>query len=238
MNIDIKQTSFNNAMQRYHDSNYYQYIYKVVSVLNVSMQVYLSVVLFTLATPWYSFVAIMIVAYLVTDFINGYVHMYMDNNHNYDSLVGPFIASFHLHHQNPNYRDFPIWKIYFNESGSKFWLVPFLMLTIVVSLFSANEYFLLFLIFIGIFSSVAEVSHFLCHNSNSKIVLFLQKTHILLSMKHHIHHHEKDNQSYAFLNGSSDVILDKIATKFYSGYKEHSDLHAKMYVGPNTDNRG
>jgi len=238
MNINTKQVSFNNAMQRYHENKNYQKIYKLVSILNVSMQFYLFILLFSLSIEWYIFVGIFIVSYFITDFINGYVHMYMDNNDSYDSMVGPFIASFHLHHKTPSYRNFSIWRIYFNESGSKFWLVPFLMLTIILSLFSINEYFLLSLILIGILSSVAEVSHFLCHNSNSKIVLLLQKMNILLSMKHHASHHEKDNQSYAFLNGMSDFLLDKIADKIYNGYKENSDLHAKAYVGTDTDNRG
>ena len=238
MNINTKQISFNNAMQKYHENRNYQYIYKLVSVLNILMQFYLFILLFSLSLEWYVFLSIFIVSYFMTDFINGYVHMYMDNNDRYDSLVGPFIASFHLHHKTPNYRDFPIWKIYFNESGSKFWLVPFLMLTIIGSLFSLNENFLVFLILVGILSSVAEVSHFLCHNSNAKTVVFLQKMNILLSMKHHSLHHEQDNQSYAFLNGMSDFILDKIASKIYGGYKENTDLHAKAYVGSDTSNRG
>jgi len=33
-------------------------------------------------------------------------------------------------------------------------------------------------------------------------------------------------------------ILDKIASKIYGGYKEKTDLHAKAYVGEDTDNRG
>lgn len=238
MNINTKQISFNRAMQEYHENKNYQYIYKVVSIVNVSLQFYLAIVLFSLSVEWYMFAIIFLLAYFFTDLINGYVHMYMDNNHNYESLVGPFIASFHLHHKTPAYRDASIFKIYFNESGSKFWLVPFLMLTLMLSFFSINEYFLLFLILIGILSSVAEVSHFLCHNSTHKFVLFLQNNHILLSMKHHSNHHEKDNQSYAFLNGMSDFILDRIASKFYGGYQEHSDLHAKAYVGSDTDNRG
>ena len=238
MNIHTKQISFKNAMQKYHANKIYHYIYKLVSVLNVSMQLYLFILLFSLSIEWYAFSAILLGSYFMTDLINGYVHMYMDNNDNYDSMAGPFIASFHLHHKTPNYRDFPIWKIYFNESGSKFWLVPFLMLTIILSFLEVNEHLLLSLILIGILSSVAEVSHFLCHNSNSKVVLFLQDMNILLSMKHHRNHHEKDNQSYAFLNGMSDFILDKIASKIYGGYKEKTDLHAKAYVGENTDNRG
>ena len=237
MNQNKKQLAFNRAMQKYHQDKRYQQTYKIVSVLNVTMQFYLFALLFTLHLTWYGFIGIFLLSYFVTDFINGYVHMYMDNNQKYDSLFGPFIASFHLHHQTPNYREFPIYKIYFNESGSKFWLLPFLLITIVLSLFSVNDYLLLSLIFIGILSSVAEVSHFLCHNSQSNIVLFLQKSKLLLPMKHHLRHHQKDNQSYAFLNGTSDFLLDKVAKRFYNGYKEHSDLDATMYKGEDTGNR-
>lgn len=238
MNLNKKQIAFNAAMKKYHQNKRYQYIYTLVSILNVSMQLYLFVLLFSFSIEWYFFVAIFVVAYFLTDFINGYIHMYMDNNDSYDSLMGPFIASFHLHHRTPNYQHFSIFKIYFNESGPKFWLVPFLMLTILLSFFTVNEYFLLILILVGILSSVAEVSHFLCHNSRSKLVLFLQKMNLLLSMKHHNRHHLKDNQSYAFLNGTSDFILDKIASKVYGGYKENSDLHANAYDGKDTSNRG
>ena len=238
MKLSSKQQEFNLAMKKYHENKRYQYIYLLVSVLNVGMQLYLVGLLFTLHFEWYGFVAVFLLSYFVTDFINGYVHMYMDNNENYNSLVGPFIASFHLHHRTPNYREFSVARIYFNESGTKFWLVLFLMLTILLSLFLPNPYFLLGLTLVGILSSVAEVSHFLCHNAKSKTVLFLQKIGLLLSMEHHINHHKKDNQSYAFLNGMSDFLLDRIAKRFYGGYKEHSDLHSEGYEGEDTGNRG
>jgi hypothetical protein len=183
-------------------------------------------------------IPLLFIAYFITDFINGYVHMFMDNNDNYRSIMGPFIASFHLHHRHPDYRNFPIMRIYFNESGSKFWLLPFLMFTIMMSFLDINDELLFLLILVGILSSVAEVSHFLCHNSKSKFVTLLQDSHILLSQKHHANHHEKDNQSYAFLNGMSDFLLDKIAARVYGGYKENSDLHTKLYDGEDTQNRG
>ena len=175
MNLNKKQRAFNKAMRKYHDNKIYQNIYKLVSILNVSIQIYLFILLFTFSIEWYMVLILFFISYFITDFVNGFVHMYMDNNDKYDSMVGPFIASFHLHHRTPEYKNFSIVRIYFNESGPKFWLVPFLMLTVILSLFSVSEYVLLTLIFIGILSSVAEVSHFLCHNSNSKVVLFLQK---------------------------------------------------------------
>ncbi len=237
MNINKKQISFNLAMEKYHENKYYGYVYLVVSSLNVGMQLYLFAFLFTLDFQWHIFLLLFIVAYFLTDFINGYVHLYMDNNHNYESLMGPFIASFHLHHRHPTYANFSLPRIYFNESGAKFWLVLFLLFTLFLSFMEINSAVLMILIFIGILSSVAEVSHFLCHNGKSKAVLFLQKIGLLLSMKHHLKHHEEDNQSYAFLNGMSDFLLDRVAQKFYNGYQNHSDLHAKAYVGKETSNR-
>jgi len=224
-------------MDKYHNSKRYGYVYKIVSVLNVAMQFYLFFLLFSLDIPPFLWVLVLGIAYFLTDFINGYVHMYMDNNHNYSSIMGPFIASFHMHHRHPQYRSFPLLKIYFNESGSKFWLVFFLIITICLSFFEVNDYLLAVLIFIGILSSVAEVSHFLCHNGESKTVKFLQKTYFLLSPKHHKNHHLKDNQSYAFLNGMSDFLLDRIAKKVYKGYQNGADIHAMAYEGKDTANR-
>ena len=76
-------------------------------------------------------------AFFLADLINGLVHMYMDNNDNYDSLPGPLIAAFHLHHRTPLYKKNPLLLVYFNESGSKIWLAVFL--------FMNNRLFLIFL---------------------------------------------------------------------------------------------
>lgn len=235
MDLHKKQIAFNTAMNKYHQHKSYATIYKLTSILNVSMQFYLFIFLFTLDMNVYIFVAVFIWAYFLTDFINGYVHMYMDNNDRYNSIVGPFICSFHLHHRNPNYNDASIVEVYFSESGSKFWLVPYLMLTIYMGFLNLNPYLMATSILVGILSSVAEVSHFLSHNSSHVIVKTLQKMKILLSLDTHIKHHQSDNKSYAFLNGMSDFILDRIAQKMYHGYKNYSDLHAQTYEGKDTN---
>ena len=235
--LTIKQKEFNNAMKSYHSHRYYKYIYKFISVTILILQFILFIKLWGLDVTWYGSIFAIFIAYFLTDFINGWVHMYMDNNDNYTSLWGSFIASFHLHHKTTKYKDANILIIYFNESGAKFWLVPYLLVVLWLSYISINSFILLILILIGIFSSIAEVSHYLCHNSTSKLVITLQKYHILLSLKHHQRHHENENQSYAFLNGSSDFILDYIAQKLYTGYKNGSDKHFEKYKGVGTDNR-
>jgi len=233
----IKQEQFNLAMHKYESEKHYKYIYKAVSIFNVSMQIVLLFMLFSLEISWYLYLIGFFMAYFLTDFINGLVHMYMDNNDNYNSIWGPFIASFHLHHKTEKYKKSNIFLIYFNESGAKFWLVPYLFLVLLLSFTPINSFLLLILIYIGILSSVAEVSHFLCHNSNSNFVAKMQKYKILLAMSHHENHHKYDNQSYAFLNGTSDFIIDRIAAKLYTGYKHNTDEHFKNYTGVGTDNR-
>ena len=224
-------------MHKYDSHNRYKLIYKIVSALNVSLQIILLFIIFSLEMSWYLYLIGLFIAYFLTDFINGLVHMYMDNNDNYNSIWGPFIASFHLHHKTQMYKNANIFIIYFNESGAKFWLVPYLLIVLLFWALEINSFVLLIFIYIGILSSVAEVSHFLCHNSNSNFIKKLQKYRILLPLSHHKNHHKYDNQSYAFLNGTSDFIIDKIAKKLYRGYKNGSDEHFEKYDGSGTENR-
>ena len=237
MSLSKKQQEFREAMQKYHSMARYQLTYKVVSFLNVTMQLFLVSTLFSFHLTALEHMLLFLVAYVVSDFINGGMHLYMDNSDDYKSLFGPFIASFHLHHKNPKYKDSNVVKLYYNESGVKFWLVPFQMLSIGLYFLGTNEIIITFLAYFSVLSSVAEVSHYLCHNSDSKFVLFLQKYHILLNKKHHDEHHQKDNKSYAFLNGMSDPLLNYIAKKYYHGYKKVSDLHYANYDGADTKNR-
>ncbi len=233
-----KQREFNKAMESYHSHNYYQYIYRLISVTIVTLQFVLFVKFWGLNLSLSGSLIALFIAYFLTDFINGYVHMYMDNNDSYTSVWGSFIASFHLHHKTNKYKDAHILLIYFNESGAKFWLVPYLLLVLILSYLSINQFILFILILIGILSSLAEVSHYLCHNDHSKFVTTLQKYRILLPVLHHERHHQNENENYAFLNGSSDFILNVIAKKFYKGYKDGSDKHFERYEGMGTDNRG
>lgn len=236
-NIKKKQEEFNQAMSSYHDKNYYNVIYLMVSTFNVTLQITLFTLLFSMNIEFYWYVIIGFIAYYMTDLINGLVHMYMDNNAEYKTIWGPFIASFHLHHKTPKYQDKSILLIYFFESGPKFWLVPYLSAVLIFTLLGINEIISNFLIFVGILSSVAEVSHYLCHNSNKPWVKVLQVMGLLLSKEHHNHHHKFDNKNYAFLNGMSDPLINIIAKKFYGGYVHGTDMHYQFYVGSDTKNR-
>lgn len=222
------------AINKYLTKPIYQRIEHSVSCLIIVLQI---ISAFNLFSTYQSMNTIhlslcFITAYFITDLVNGLVHMYMDNNTEYNSWMGPFVASFHLHHAQPRYINKPLMKIYFFESGTKFWLLLYLIVLCVVQIKVQLPAALnLILVLIAILSSIAELSHYLAHNTNNhRIIKYLQKYHFLLSMKHHSAHHLQDNINYAFLNGFSDPLLNFIARYFYKGYKNNADRHTRAYT--------
>lgn len=231
----IKQRQFNEAMERYASCVFYKVFGHAVSVVNVTLQLYLIWMLWPFAIGMAEQFYTIALALLFTDFVNGLVHMYMDSNDNYGSFTGPLIANFHLHHKTPQYIKRPIIAVYFIETGSKVWLVAYLAgVALLLTHMRPSAQLAYLLVYIGIFSSVAEVSHYLCHSSNSNIARVLGNCGILLSKRHHAHHHLKDNVNYAFLTGWSDPLLNLIARHISPGYKKTTDQHCAYYETTNT----
>lgn len=229
-------------MARYHNNPIYQKTGRVISSVIVWLQA-ISIAdtlhLWKGVNPLYLF-TLFIFAYIIADFINGIVHLYMDNNTRYNGLFGPFVASFHLHHLNPQYTKKNPVLVYFYESGSKFWLMFYLFALICIQHKCHISFEMQFLFtWIGLLSSFAEVSHYWCHHMPhpSNIIRFLQNNGVLLSKKHHMVHHLSDNKNYAFLNGVSDKLINFIACRVYSGYKNNADAHTKLYKDSQTNNR-
>lgn len=236
--MDKKQAQFNAAMERFHSQKIFQYVGPVVAGFIVSLQLIL--VYFIWRTPLgvSGQIAAFIIAYLLTDLLNGLVHMIMDHNEDYDLFYGPLAAHFHLHHKTPKYIRKPILKVYFHETGAKLWLLPFLVIVLVLILTeNLTPIVSHTLVYIGVLSSFAEVSHYLCHTSHSKTVHLLGRLGILLSWEKHVLHHERDNTHYAFLNGVSDPLINVIARKFFSGYKNTTDRHFAYYVSSDESQR-
>lgn len=222
-------------MQRYSQSKFYPGLERINSFLILVLQALTLLKLVSTydGTRLIVLLAAFIVAYVLTDFINGLVHMYMDNNTHYSSLIGPFISSFHLHHSRLRYTYRSALKVYVYESGTKFWLLAYLIALSCVQHSAGLNYSLnLCLVSVGILSSLAEVSHFWCHNATkkNKIIYRLQKYRILLAKQHHLAHHKQDNTHYAFLNGMTDPLLNKISRYCYAGYKNHADQHTQAYL--------
>jgi hypothetical protein len=231
--LNLKILEFSQAIEKYHKNPIYNRLQKLVSLLIITSQALTLVAPYKVydGTSFITVFCIFILAYITTDFINGLAHMYMDNNTNYMCVAGPLIAAFHLHHAKPQYNTRPALKIYFHESGSKFWLLGYLFLLIWLQKSNALPYTLnVGLVFIGILSSLAEVSHYWCHNSQNKLIIILQKYRVLLSKQHHMSHHRLDNTHYAFLNGISDPLINLISHYYYQGYKNHADKHTAAYL--------
>jgi hypothetical protein len=238
MESTFKQEQFNRAMERYNSGTGYRILGRAVSIIIISLQLYLLLRIWpqSIGVSWQVFA--LLSAYLLTDFINGLVHMYMDNNDAYDSLFGPLIANFHLHHKVPLYRKNNLLMVYFTESGSKLWLVLYLLGVVAIqNRFEINAPMLHVLVYVGILSSIAEVSHYLCHTSRSALARFLASSGLLLSKRHQAGHHLHDNKNYAFLNGCSDPLLNLIAAACCKGYKNNTDLHYATYAGMDGEER-
>lgn len=234
----LKQNQFNYAMKLYETKPVYQNFNKIVSIINMLLQITLAFFIFQekISLVWH--IIVFFIAFYMTDFINGLVHMYMDNNENYNSIWGPFIASFHLHHKTPLYKKNPILLVYFNESGSKIWLAIFQILFVIgYFIIKINPVLAYGVIYFIILSCIAEVSHYSCHVSESKLGEFLRKIGFLMNKKHHAKHHLQDNVNYAFLSGISDTLINVIAKKYYGGYKNSTDKHYENYSGSGTKNR-
>jgi len=236
--LELKQRQFNAAMKRYEEVAFYRILGKAVSVANVSLQLYLVARIWPVSIGVPLQIVAFLAAYVVADFVNGLVHMYMDGNDGYESAVGPLVAAFHLHHKTPLYRKTNLLLVYFNESGAKLWLVGYLLLAAnSLRTLAAHPVILYVIVYVGILSSVAEVSHYCCHVADSRWARSLSRAGLLLSMKHHAPHHREDNVNYAFLNGLTDPLLNVIARRYFGGYKNATDRHYATYVGSGTANR-
>ena len=233
-----KQRQFNAAMARYEQLRAYRYLTMVVSFVTVSLQlVLIGLVLPQSIGPGWQLLTV-VVAYALADFVNGWVHLYMDNSENYASLTGPLFAAFHMHHRTPRYRRRALVLVYYQEAGSKLWLAfveIIMVLTIWRGVVSGMLAYLM--LYFSMLSTVAEVSHYLCHSPPTKLGRLLGRLRLILPSRYHARHHREDNVQYAFLNGMSDPLLDLLARRFYSGYKTTTDLHYATYVGNDTKNR-
>ena len=231
--MNNKFHQFNHAIEKYNSTPRYTQFEIFLSVIVILTQ---ALSLFNLFETYSmqslpGFLGTLVLAYVATDFINGLVHMMVDNNSHFTSIFGPFIAAFHLHHYKLRYQEKHPIKIYFYESGHKFWLVIYLLLLIYAQHnLHVSPNLNLGLVTFGILSSIAELSHYWCHQQhNNRMILWLQKYRLLLSLKHHRLHHINDNTHYAFLNGISDPLLNLIARACYKGYKNRSDKYVFAY---------
>lgn len=239
MMLTEKQAQFNNAMAKYETMPVYLWVGRIVSFLNVGLQSALALLLFRRSIGVGHQALVFAASYVAADFVNALVHMYMDNNDDYLSPVGPLVASFHLHHKTPRYKENHLLVVYYHEAGAKIWLAIFMSVVVAcVLLGKISDSAAYGLLYFSILSCIAEVSHYLCHAPNPAITRFLGRARILLYSRHHSRHHAQDNVSYAFLNAMSDPLINVLARFLYKkGYKSTTDTHYAYYTGAGTANR-
>ncbi len=236
--LQLRQQQFNAAMDAYEKKKTYVRTGLAVSVINVSLQAGLLVVALQPSIGVRGQIIALAAAFVLADFLNGFVHLLLDNSDHYTSFWGPFIAAFHLHHRTPLYKRRNILLVYFQEAGSKIWLsFYFAGVAVAAGMLNINPVVLHALVYFGIFSCLAEVSHYCCHVSSSPVPKLLARLGIFMTKRHHGRHHLEDNNRYAFLNGMSDPLLNWIAIRFFKGYKTTTDLHYANYSGAGTSNR-
>ena len=236
MDLERKQNQFNAAMELYENRARYKLFGKFIAASIIFLQAFLLLRILKISIGPARQLAAIAGAYLLADFVNGLVHLYADHMDDYESPWGPLTANFHLHHKRPRYKDNSLPVMYFNESGSKVWLVPCLCALAWLSFRPGVSPVLLYtLVYAGILSSAAELSHYLAHNSGSPVAAFLARAGLLLGKRRHARHHLEDNVSYTFLNAFTDPLVDAIAQKFFGGYKGGTDLHYAKYTAPITD---
>lgn len=232
--MNKKQQDYEVAITKYNTNPWYTRIEFFSSIIIVALQCITAANLFFYHVPIHllAFAMMLIITYFLTDFINGIVHMVVDNSAHYTSVIGPFVAAFNLHHTRLTYKSKHVIKIYFEESGHKLWLVFYLIILFTMQCsISINFYINVGLVALGIFSSFAELSHFWCHHASQShpLIRVLQQYRLLLCVHHHKIHHRDDNVNYAFLNGWSDPILNVIARYCCAGYKNRSDQYVMRY---------
>jgi sterol desaturase/sphingolipid hydroxylase (fatty acid hydroxylase superfamily) len=223
-----KQEQYRRAMDKFEHHLVYRNLGTVVAAVIVLLQAVCLALL-----PWgaatLAWIPLFVLAYVLADFVNGLIHMVMDNTADYTSVIGPLVAAFHRHHHVPKYRDRPVLIVLLAENSMKNWLAVYMLGLVAVLGFLPPALAFTLLAF-SLLSSVAELSHYLCHNSTHRFVRALQSARILLHPNHHRMHHEADNTHYAFLNGMTNPLVNWIAKRVYpGGYVETTDAHSAPY---------
>jgi hypothetical protein len=227
-----RRREYQEALWRYREDPFYTRLGKVVSASVLTGQAGLLLVSLREDLGWLPALLALALAWLAADLLGGVVHLLMDHHDRYTGRLGPLVAAFHLHHQQPRYEEKSLARVYIHESGFKLWLPFFLAAGLGLGLAGWLDGLPLRVwAWTGILSSVAEVSHFLVHARRRPWADWLAAAGLLLSRRHHSRHHREDNVGYAFLNGWSDPLLNAVARRWFPGYRNGTDRHARQDGG-------
>lgn len=164
-------------------------------------------------TEWVVFLLALPTAWAMADVITGITHWALDT---YGSEETPYlgyvlIKPFRMHHEYPTY------MVQFDDAptiaNSAAGATPLQLGALYVSTFGGWWSVLAMLFMIAMFGAVAtNLFHKWAHmDAPPRIAAYLQKLHIILTVKHHDTHHAAPHKSaYCITNGWMNPILDAI----------------------------
>ncbi len=160
------------------------------------------------------FVLKVILLILLTDFVTGFVHFWIDQYGREDMpLVGKSVISLNInHHKNPmDMTRRSYWSLTWSS-----WVLGFVILLLWFLAFGKLDWEIIFLV---VYGAQGNIIHKWAHrpkSQNGKIITWLQNWKIIPNKQQHRHHHNSPFDTYfcvqtVFLN----PILEKI--RFWNG---------------------
>lgn len=197
----------------------------------------------------YTFIAIQVIlGFLVADILGGIFHWFEDTYLDYCidvPVLGTISRDNELHHYFPR----SILAYSYLEHISV--LLP-LTIFILLLLWLCNRsvfkyhYFILSFFFFSVSTNIIHRFSHMRDCENNSFILFLQKTGIFSSHKHHSLHHEKTTEKYCIISEYNNYILDQIYFwRILEGlvyittgvqpnrklkYEDHSMIHNHMHA--------
>lgn len=203
-----------NSFDRFNTTRVQSYFYITILTIGYSLMS-MSMHLMKFNVRIYLIVGIL--AYVLTDFVNGIIHMIVDNLTYDKGDIGALITGFHTHHDKDNgiIRDKKYKHIhpFISNVGSKHWLAILLYISLRIKL---DERVHLGLFMFGVFSIFAEYSHYASHTiKDNSLINVLRRLGVMLKPDYHMIHHDH-GEYYAFLNGMTDPLINYISYVLYS----------------------
>ena len=130
-------------------------------------------------------------AYIAADFLSGMYHLVTDRGWNIPSQL----SQFNNHHERP-------WTMTFD------WEPLLAGLPMILAGWWLS---IAFLVWLGVFLSLAQVPHYYAHHPAPRWIVFLQEADLILPVELHAAHHEPPhNKDFCVLSGWTNGLINAI----------------------------
>ena len=171
----------------------------------------------TIAPPWFLIVVIVLFGLFIADFFSGLLHWAFDTWFSEETpMMKRVVLIVREHHVYPQH----IFRYKFHyEAGTVSWAslahtLPVIgTVTLIIDAPTPVGYSAVFIsVMLSIFTLFMLQFHKLGHRRiNSRILMVLQRSHLLMSVQHHSQHHRgRHDIKYCLINGWADYVCDKV----------------------------